>query len=75
MQYNNGEAVALGDHVELWPGATGKVVAILDDMEFSSAYPRDDWAYLKTGILVNSPQTGLIHFLEPDFDMKLLKRA
>jgi len=74
MQYLNGESVGLGDQVELWRGATGRVVAIFDAMQFSPEYPEQEWAYLKTGILIDSPQAGLIHFPKTDLDMKLLKR-
>ena len=75
MQYRGGETVILGDHVELWQGASGEVVAVIEEMQFSREYPPDEWSYLGSGLLVKSPQAGLIHFLEPDLDMRLVSRA
>jgi hypothetical protein len=74
MHYATGDEIRLGDRVELWPGAEGEVVAVLDSREFLPAYPESEWAYLKTGILVETGQAGLIHFLKPDQTMILIDR-
>jgi hypothetical protein len=29
-------------------------------------YPRTEWAYLKSGILIVSDQAGLIHYIQPE---------
>lgn len=74
MKYANGEEIRLGDLVNIWPGADGEVVAILDSKEFCSAYPESEWGYLEKGILVESGDVGLIHFIEPGRSTQLLKR-
>ena len=75
MRYPDGQAARLGDRVRLWNGADGTVVCSLDTDEFSDEYPREQWDYLRGGVLIRSPQTGLIHFLEPEATFQLLERA
>lgn len=80
MKYPSGEIARVGDVVRLWYGgpetaeAEGEVVCSIDTDEYSSQYPRDEWAYLGSGILVLSPQAGLIHYKEPETNMTLLRR-
>src|SRR3989442_16032646 len=74
MKYANDEEIQLGDLVTLWPGADGEVVTILDSKEFSPNYPESEWGYLERGILVESQDAGLIHFIEPERGTRLLKR-
>lgn len=74
MKYNSGEAVLLGDIIELEGGMTGVVVAIINAGEFSDGYPAKQWHYLETGVLVESPEGGLIHYPGPITDFNLIKR-
>jgi hypothetical protein len=75
MQYPDGQIARRGDKVRLWGGTVGTVVCSLDTDEFSDEYPRDQWDYLRRGVLIHSAQTGLIHYLEPEatFQLKCLK--
>jgi hypothetical protein len=75
MKYPTGEDVLLGDRVSLWGGAEGLVVCSLDTNEYSTDYPAGEWSYLKSGVLILSPQAGLIHYIEPEPSLKLLQRA
>jgi hypothetical protein len=75
MRYPDGQTARLGDRVRLWIGAEGTVVCSLDTDEFSDAYPREDWSYLRRGVQIHSLQTGLIHYLEPEATFQLLGRA
>ena len=75
MKYPTGEIVQLGDLVELWPGCLGEVVCSIDGAEYTSIFPESEWSYLKQGVLVRSDQAGLIHYIEPETTMRLLKRA
>ena len=75
MKYVDGTDARLGDWVELWEGAQGRVVCSLDTGEFAAAYPREQWAHLRSGLLVESDRAGLLHYRLPDEDMKLLARA
>ena len=62
MNYENGTAVLIGDMVGLGGGMTGVVVAVIAAGEFSAGYSADDWRYLRTGVLVESPQADIIHY-------------
>ena len=75
MRYPDGQIARRGDRVHLWNGVEGTVVCSLDTDEFSDEYPREQWAYLRSGVLIQSPQTGLIHYLEPEATFALLERA
>jgi len=75
MKYPSGEGARLGDNVRLWDGADGVVVCSLDTAEYSSEYPESQWSYLKSGVLILSPQVGLIHYIEPESSLALLERS
>jgi hypothetical protein len=75
MRYPDGQIARRGDRVRLWNGVEGTVVCSLDSDEFSDEYPREQWTYLRSGVLIQSPQTGLIHYLEPEATFELLERA
>lgn len=74
MNYPDGDVVRVGDLVELWPGCQGKVVASIDSGDYTPEFSERDWSYLKRGVLVRSDQAGLIHYIEPETTMRLLKR-
>jgi hypothetical protein len=74
MKYPNGQMVKLGDKVKLWDGNEGTVVYSIDTSEYSIEYPEMEWSFLKKGILVHSRQ-GLIHYVEPEMEMALVKRG
>ena len=75
MRYPDGQIAHRGDRVRLWSGAEGTVVCSLDTDEFSDEYPRDQWEYLRRGVLIHSAQTGLIHYLEPEATFQLIERG
>lgn len=75
MKYSSGELVNLGDKVALGDGATGEIVCSLDTCEFSPQFPQSEWQYLKSGVLINFPRYGLIHYLQPEPDLKLVERS
>ena len=75
MQYPDGQVAHRGDKVRLWGGTVGTVVCSLDTDEFSDEYPRDQWGYLRRGVLIHSAQTGLIHYLEPEATFQLIERG
>ncbi len=75
MKYPSGEEVRLGDRVKLWEGCLGVVVASLDQNEYAASYPRAEWEYLKSGVLIESDKAGLIHYLEPEKTLELVERA
>jgi hypothetical protein len=74
MNYPDGQLVRLGDKVKLWEGCEGIVVCSIDTNEFSDNYPASQWEYLKVGVLIDSSQAGLIHYLEPESAFQLIER-
>ena len=74
VQYSDGKQAHLGDKVHLWNGAEGVVVCSLDTNEYSDDYPEREWGYLRKGVLILSPQAGLIHYLEPESTFQLIER-
>lgn len=75
MKYSNGEAVLLGDKVDLGGGMAGIIVAVIDDGKFSNGYPASEWSYLAIGALVESPEGGLIHYTDSEHDFMLVERS
>ena len=62
MNYMDGQKIRVGDTVKLWEGCSGVVVCSMDDDEYTPEYPREEWSYLKTGVMIDSDQAGLIHY-------------
>ncbi len=76
MQYNNGMAVEIGDEVQIDKRYKGTVVVDLDAGHTDPKYPLDRWAYLHTGILVDTTYGGLLHYPTGHRDeIQLLRRA
>ena len=75
MKYPDGQEVKIGDKVKLWDGCYGVVVASIDAGEYRPGYPKDEWSYLKAGVLIDSDKAGLIHYLEPEKSLELIDRA
>ena len=74
MKYPDGKEIRAGDHVKLWEGCRGVVVAVIDRMEYTKGYSHADWGYLKSGVLIASDVAGLIHYLEPEKSFQLIER-
>ena len=74
MKYPSGEDVRLGDRVRIgdWLGV---VVCSIDGDEYSPEYPRDQWAYLGSGVMVLTEAAGLVHYPEPDPELELVSRG
>lgn len=75
MKYNDDQNVQLGDTVQIGSDANGTVVI---DFEFERALPGfeiSEWSEIKKGVMINSPQYGLIYFEGMDQDINLLKRG
>lgn len=75
MHYLNGERVLLGDKVDLGGDMTGIVVAVIEDGLFAEGISPDEWSYLLVGALVESPEAGLMHYINADHDFVLVERA
>jgi hypothetical protein len=75
MNYPDGQEAMLGDRVKLGDDTGGVVVCSLDRGEFTEDYPRDAWDHLESGILIEFPKWGLIHYTVAEDDLVLLGRA
>jgi len=62
VKYTNGLEVEIGDEVQVDQRYKGTVVANLDAGQFTSAYPLERWAYLRTGLLINTNYGALLHY-------------
>lgn len=74
MRYLDGKEVKLGDKVSLGEKRRGEVVCSVDTEEFTTEYPADQWSYLKSGVLIKFDDFGLIHYVEPKEDLRLVSR-
>jgi hypothetical protein len=74
MKYPDGQDVRLGDTVAL-KKQKGIVVCSIDTSEYNDAYPQSEWGYLERGVLIEFGDYGLIHYKQPDPDLRLLARA
>jgi hypothetical protein len=70
MKYANGNVAKTGDRVRLWKDCLGTIVCSIDDGEYSSGFPRDEWDYLKVGVLIKADNGALIHYIEADEDFQ-----
>jgi len=74
MNYPDGTKIKVGDKLQLWDGCIGIVVCSIDDDEYTTDYTKEDWDYLKEGILIDSDAAGLIHYTEPEDEFKLINQ-
>ena len=75
MKYPNGQEVRVGDKIKLWDDQPGTVVCSIETDEFSKDYPKTEWGYLKSGILVKTDTGEIFHYAEPDEDFELIQSS
>jgi hypothetical protein len=63
----------VGDRVQIINGDTGIVVAAMDDDEYSHDYPKVNYGYLKTGIMILTDKGARVH-LEESSHQNLVSR-
>ena len=62
MRYRNAqETMRVGDAVSIGSGK-GVVVACIDTAEYSAAHPREQWSYLRGGVMIDTDFGGLVHY-------------
>lgn len=72
--YQSGNDVRIGDRVTL-AGQPGVVVFVIDTGSYSPDFPEKEWAYLKSGFMLDVQGMGLVHETEADEDLELVARA
>ena len=75
MKYPDGKEAKIGDKVQLWNGCYGVVICSMDTNEYSADYPKKEWQYLKSGVMIKTDKAGLIHYIESDEDLQLIERG
>lgn len=74
MKYLTGEELRVGDKVRIDSSCSGVVVCSVDADEYSAQHPKEQWSYLKVGVMIETDCAGLVHYAEPDEDLVLLQR-
>ena len=62
MRYSDGNEAQVGDEVLIEGRYKGRVVASIDTNTYSADAPKEQWEYLKKGVLINTDFGGLIHY-------------
>src|SRR5688572_850251 len=76
VRYSDYNEAKLGDEVAIDDIYKGVVVACVDTDEYSASCPREEWAHLGTGIVVDTNFGGLVHYPDGDHEhIVLVKRA
>lgn len=75
MKYSDGKEAKIGDKVQLWNGCYGVVICSMDTNEYSVDYPKKEWQYLKSGVMIKTDKASLIHYIESDEDLQLIERG
>lgn len=71
MKYESGDTIRAGDLVTIDEKYEGQIVASMDTSEYLPGY--EDWAYLKTGIMVVTDFAGLVQYTAEATDKLVLK--
>ena len=64
MKYRDGSAAQIGDRVRIGSADVGVVVASIDDDEYRSDYPKEEWQHLESGLMVLTDRGALVHLDE-----------
>jgi hypothetical protein len=75
MKYRDGQESRMGDRIRVGGDSSGVVVCSIDTNEYSPEFPREQWSYLGTGVMVHFTNYGLVRYTEPDEDLEFLGRA
>lgn len=68
------EKVELGDKVDLGNGDAAIIVGVIDENLYSEECPKSDWEYLKSGLLILTRDSILLHYPKIEYEIKLISR-
>lgn len=71
--YASGEPICLGDEVRIGTMGSGRVIGIIDTGEFLGEHKKEHWVDFR-GILVESPEYGLLNYQDQKRMLELAKR-
>jgi hypothetical protein len=75
VKYIDGQEIKVGDKVHMGEDYGGVVVCDIGAGKFSPSYSKNEWAYLKEGIVIAFPQYGILHMTETEADLELIARS
>lgn len=78
MKYGSGEDICIGDQVSIDTKYSGTVVANIENGEYSNDYSKEQWVYLKVGVLIDTDFGGIVHYEKYSLiseEVKLRNRA
>jgi hypothetical protein len=61
VKLEDGTVVHVGDRMRLSNGDVGTVVASMEIGEYSAEYAKENWEYLRVGILIRTDKGALVH--------------
>ena len=65
QKYKDGTEIHVGHHV-FYHGQAGVIVFVADHDEYTTEYPREEWAYIKTGFMILLDNGARLHLDSPD---------
>lgn len=74
LYYNCGNEIKVGDVVEYLGDDSSKIVFVVTANRYSVKYPKNEWSYLKEGFGIETKNFGLVHQIEADNGIRLIKR-
>ena len=77
MKYADGTAIKRGDRVRIAGKHRGVVVADIDGAAYLESYPKEQWTYLGSGVLIDTDFGGLVHYQQENIvsaDIRLESR-
>ncbi len=78
MKYTDGNLARVGDRVLIGKKYHGIVVADMDGDEYSTEHPKEQWGYLRSGVMVDTDFGGIVHYDQDTLVgeiMELVQRA
>ncbi|NCP64798.1 MAG: hypothetical protein GW763_17865 [Paraglaciecola sp.] len=74
MKYADGSIIRLGDRVIISGAFRGVVVADIDGAEYSNAFLKEHWEYLKSGVLVDTDFGGIVYYQHQNSNGEIFER-
>lgn len=63
--YRDGTEIRVGDRV-FYHGQPGRIVIVVERGEYDPAYPKEEWADIAAGLMIEFDSGGILHFELPD---------
>ena len=62
VRYRDGQEIRVGDSVSIDTNHRGTVVACIDSAQYIEPHTSAQWAYLVSGVIVDTDFGGLVHY-------------